>query len=267
MKPGSSLTQVNAQLTTLAEQMEQEQPRTNRGTRYFATSLRDSLVGDTRRPLTLLLAAVGVVLLIACVNVGNRCSRGRSADGEQAPCGWVETMAAHVTDPDRESRARAHRRPRRSGNRVLGDAGARRADPAGRSDAGARRRRHERAGARLRARHLDGGGVGFRIDVCLGGRSPQAGCADGTGPRRHDLGRPPRRLRSRRRRDCAGRGAASRCRFDPAQFRSADVGRSRIQGRSCVDDGRLAAGRRVPEAERGRHSSRGCLPASAPHRR
>ena len=71
MKPESSLTQVNAQLTTLAEQMEQEQPRTNLGTRYFAKSLRDSLVGDTRRPLTLLLAAVGVVLLIACVNVGN----------------------------------------------------------------------------------------------------------------------------------------------------------------------------------------------------
>ena len=71
LKPGASVSQANVALTTIAEQLEREYPRTNPGTRYFATSMRDSLIGDTKKPLTLLLAAVAVVLLIACVNVGN----------------------------------------------------------------------------------------------------------------------------------------------------------------------------------------------------
>ena len=71
LKPGVTLGAAQAELTAVSQQMEREHPDENRGTRYEARSLRDALVGDTRRPLILLLAAAGFVLLIACANVGN----------------------------------------------------------------------------------------------------------------------------------------------------------------------------------------------------
>ena len=69
--PGQTLEQAAAEMATLSRQFETEFPDQNKGTRYEALSLRQSLVGDTRRPLLLLLGAVGFVLLMACANVGN----------------------------------------------------------------------------------------------------------------------------------------------------------------------------------------------------
>jgi predicted permease len=60
-----------SELTKLSRQFEQEFPTQNTGSLYYATSLRDTLAGSTKPALLLLLAAVGVVLLIACVNVAN----------------------------------------------------------------------------------------------------------------------------------------------------------------------------------------------------
>jgi predicted permease len=71
MKPGVTLEAVGAELATLSGEFERAYPDQNRGTQYYAVSLRDALLGETRRPLYLLLAAVSFVLLIACVNVGN----------------------------------------------------------------------------------------------------------------------------------------------------------------------------------------------------
>ena len=67
----TTLAQAQDELAAISRQFETEFPQQNRGSRYEALALRDALVGDTRRPLLLLLGAVGFVLLIACANVGN----------------------------------------------------------------------------------------------------------------------------------------------------------------------------------------------------
>jgi putative ABC transport system permease protein len=71
LKAGQTLESANAEFAALSAEFEQRYPDQNRGTQYYVVSLRDELVGDTKRPLLLLFAAVGFVLLIACVNVGN----------------------------------------------------------------------------------------------------------------------------------------------------------------------------------------------------
>jgi putative ABC transport system permease protein len=71
LKAGQTIDAARAELDALSREFAEQYPEQNRGTQYYAVSLRDSLVGDTKRPLLLLLGAVGFVLLIACVNVGN----------------------------------------------------------------------------------------------------------------------------------------------------------------------------------------------------
>jgi putative ABC transport system permease protein len=71
VREGGGLERANTELATLSRQFEQEFPASNQGTQYDVLSIRDAAVGDTKRPLLLLLAAVGFVLLIACANVGN----------------------------------------------------------------------------------------------------------------------------------------------------------------------------------------------------
>jgi putative ABC transport system permease protein len=68
---GRSAAQAGAEIAALSRQLEREYPGSNQASSYFLLPLRDALVGDTKQALVLLLAAVGVVLLIACVNVAN----------------------------------------------------------------------------------------------------------------------------------------------------------------------------------------------------
>lgn len=69
LKPGATLAIARREARVAAAQMRQNDPVNEAGLSFDLESLHDQLVGNTRRPLIILLAAVGVLLLIACVNV------------------------------------------------------------------------------------------------------------------------------------------------------------------------------------------------------
>jgi putative ABC transport system permease protein len=72
LKPGVSASQAHAELATILEQLKREHPTgyaPNAGVKV--TPLREQLLGRVSTALWILLASVGFVLLIACVNVAN----------------------------------------------------------------------------------------------------------------------------------------------------------------------------------------------------
>ena len=71
LKPGVTLKQANADLDTIAVELERQYPDTNATRRVRMDLLLDSAVGEYRASLRLLLGAVACVLLIACANVAN----------------------------------------------------------------------------------------------------------------------------------------------------------------------------------------------------
>src|SRR5439155_3502513 len=73
-KPGKSIGQTSAELTTLAGQSEQAFASTNpeyAGRGIYVQSLAEFYFGVVRKALFVLLGAVGLVLLIACANIAN----------------------------------------------------------------------------------------------------------------------------------------------------------------------------------------------------
>jgi putative ABC transport system permease protein len=71
MKPGVTLAQARAELLTLSERLEKEYPDSNNKVHAVLIPLQETLVGDFRTPLLILLGAVTLVLLVACANVAN----------------------------------------------------------------------------------------------------------------------------------------------------------------------------------------------------
>ena len=71
LKPGVSLPEAQAALNAFASDREKEFPQGHGWFNSLVTPLATQVAGETRRPLILLLGAVGVVLLVACANVAN----------------------------------------------------------------------------------------------------------------------------------------------------------------------------------------------------
>lgn len=71
LKPGVSAAQAQAEMSGISKVMERELPAFNTGWTSSIIPLTEQVIGEARQPLLILLAAVALVLLIACANVAN----------------------------------------------------------------------------------------------------------------------------------------------------------------------------------------------------
>jgi putative ABC transport system permease protein len=71
LKPGVRVEQAQAEMEAISQRLEREYPQANTGWGATVVPLQELIVGEIRTTLVMLLAAVALVLLIACANVGN----------------------------------------------------------------------------------------------------------------------------------------------------------------------------------------------------
>jgi predicted permease len=71
LKPGATESQLDAELTAITTRHATQYPDNPGWTGITTTSLRDSILGEVRRPLVVLMVAVAMLLLITCVNIAS----------------------------------------------------------------------------------------------------------------------------------------------------------------------------------------------------
>ncbi len=71
LKPGVTVQQARTDVSQIAARLEKEYPDSNHKVGAVVAPLQEDLVGKSRDSLVMMLAAVGLVLLIACANVAN----------------------------------------------------------------------------------------------------------------------------------------------------------------------------------------------------
>ena len=74
LKPGATVQQAQAEMDTITRRLRESFPEfypANGGLTFAVVPLHEYVVGEVRHALVVLVAAVGIVLLVACVNVAN----------------------------------------------------------------------------------------------------------------------------------------------------------------------------------------------------
>jgi putative ABC transport system permease protein len=84
-RPGVAAAEIESDLQRIGTRLQSAFPDSNDSLTFTSSPLREMIIGDVRRPLFVLLGAVGFVLLVACGNVANLLlARGSARHGELA---------------------------------------------------------------------------------------------------------------------------------------------------------------------------------------